>query len=249
MPLILTAALFWTFAAAQTQPHPPAPLTARQIIEKSIEATGGRAALAGMTSTVSKGYMQIAGHEEHSVMEFYAKAPNKHLIVTAIEGFGETRQGFDGVVAWRQDPTGAVTELTGAALAAERAESAFNPMLQWRDIYATAVLKGKTRIGGRDAWTILFTEKNGTPAVRYYDAETYLLVRQTVKVKTPRGLLDITVDLSDYRDAGGGVKAPFLMKQSTPGVGEITVRMTEIRNNAEIDDAIFSKPVPPPAKR
>jgi hypothetical protein len=248
MPFTLTAALFWVLAPTQTQPPAPAPLTANQIIEKSIEATGGRAALAKVISTASKGYMQIAGREEHSFMEFYAKAPNKHLIVTTIEGFGETRQGFDGVVAWRQDPAGSVTELTGAALAAERAEAAFNPMLQWRDVYANAVLKGKTRIGGRDAWAIVFTEKNGTPATRYYDAETFLLLRQTVKVKTPRGLVDVTVDLSDYRDAGAGVKAPFLMKQSTPGVGEITVHMTEIRNNAEIDDAIFSKPAPPPAK-
>jgi hypothetical protein len=249
MPFTLTAAaLLWALASPQARPPAPAPLTADQIIEKSIEATGGRAALAKMTSTVSKGFMQIAGREERSIMEFYAKAPDKRLVVTNIEGFGETRQGFDGSVAWRQDPTGAVTELKGADLAAVRAEAAFNPMLQWRDVYRSAVLKGKTRIGGRDAWAIVFTEKNGPPAVRYYDAETWLLVRQAVKVKTPRGLIDVIVDLSDYRDAGGGVKAPFTMKQTTPGIGDITIRMSEIRNNAELDDAIFSKPAPPHEK-
>jgi hypothetical protein len=243
------AALSWALVSPQARPPAPAPLTADQIIEKSIEATGGRDALAKMTSTVSKGVMQIAGREEHSIIEFYAKAPDKRLIVTNIEGFGETRQGFDGIVAWRQDPTGAVFELKGADLAAARAEAAFNPMLQWRYFYQSAVLKGKTRIGGRDAWAIVFAGKNSPPAVRYYDAETWLLVRQDLKVETAGGLLDATVTLSDYRDAGGGVQAPFTMKQTIPRIGEITIRMSEIRNNAELDDAIFSKPSPPTAER
>lgn len=249
--MLSAAALFWALGSAQARPA-PAPvrrLTATQVIEKSIEAAGGRAALAGMTTTLSKGFMRIKGHEEHSLMEFYAKAPNKRLVVTNIEGFGETRQGFDGTVGWRQDATGAVTELRGQELAAARSEAAFNPTLRWRDVYTKAVLKGKTKVGARDAWVVVFTEKNGTPATRYYDAETFLLVRQTVRVKTGAGPLDITVDLSDYRDAGGGVKAPFRMIQKTPGFGEITVEMTEIRNNAEIEDATFSKPAPPPDKK
>jgi hypothetical protein len=60
--------------------------------------------------------------------------------------------------------------------------------------------------------------------------------------ETPQGAMDIRVELSDYRDVGGGVKWPFLTRQVMP-VGEVIMRVTELKLNAAIDDAVFAKPV------
>jgi hypothetical protein len=254
-PVLMTALACALVAAAQDKPKRQP--TAEQIIEKSIEASGGRKAMEELTSTVAKGTLDIAApaddhdhaaelvpHPEppkmRSTIEFYAKAPNKRLIVTNIEGFGEIRQGFDGSVAWNQTPQG-VSEVTGEALESIRREAVFNSALRWRELFQKAELKGKEKVAGREAYVILLTPASGKPVTQYCDAETFLLVGQSGTVETAQGPIDIRTEMSDYRDIGNGVKAPFKLKQMMP-VGQVLITMSEMRNNVEIDDAIFSKP-------
>ncbi len=254
--MLITAGLMCAFvAAAQNKPKPQ--LTAGQIIEKSIEASGGRKAMEQIRSTMAKGTLEIVPpaddhdhanelvpHPEppkmHSTIEFYAKAPNKRLIVTNIEGFGEIRQGFDGSVAWNQTPQG-ISEVTGEALENIRREAVFNSALKWRDLYPKVELKGREKVLGRDAYVLLLTPASGKPVTQYCDAETFLIVAQSGTVDTQQGPVDMRTEMSDYRDIGNGVKAPFQLRQMMP-VGEVRTTMTEMKNNVEIDDALFAKP-------
>ncbi len=255
-PILIIAGLMCALAAAAQNKSKP-PLTAEQIMEKSIEASGGRKAMEQLTSTMAKGTLEIVApadshdhaaelvpHPEppkmHSTMEFYAKAPNKRLIVTNIDGFGEIRQGFDGAVAWNQTPQG-ITEITGEALESIRREAVFNGALKWREMYPNVELKGKEKVGGRDAYVILLTPAPGKPVTHYVDAETFLMVGQSGTVDTPQGPLDIRTEMSDYRDIGNGVKAPFQLRQ-TMAVGQVVITMTEMKGNVAIEDAKFAKP-------
>jgi outer membrane lipoprotein-sorting protein len=236
MRALLLAAVLVSSAAAQKG----AP-TAAEIIEKSIAATGGRAASQNLKTTMAKGTMSMPGRGMSSSIEFYAKTPNKRLIATDIEGVGRIRRGFDGEVAWIEDPLRGPVSLDGAELEDARREAEFNAELKWTDIYKKAEVIGKEKLNGRDAWGVRLTPATGAPVTRYYDAETFLLVRQVGRSETPQGPLDVRVDFADYRDAGGGIQAPFMMRQSTP-VGEFLIQMTEIRNNVDIDDTVFAKP-------
>ena len=47
----------------------------------------------------------------------------------------------------------------------------------------------------------------------------------------------MTTMMSDYRDIGG-IKAPFVIRQIVP-TGQMTIRIEEMRNNLEIEDAKF----------
>jgi outer membrane lipoprotein-sorting protein len=216
--------------------------TAEQIIERSIEASGGRKILAKLTSTVVKGSMEIGEQHVHGTLEVYTKAPNRRLIVTNIEGFGEVRQGYDGQVAWTQDPSRGLRVLEGAELADAQREATFNAELKWRDLYSKVELTGKEKVGDREAYVLRLTPSSGKPLTRYYDAENFLVLRQIMTRETPQGPVEIQVDLSDYRDIGGGVKGPFKIKQTMPVVGEILITLIEEKNNVEIDDARFAKP-------
>jgi hypothetical protein len=215
--------------------------TAEQIIEKSIVATGGRAAMGKVTSMVSKGLMGTSADEMHNTVEYYAKAPNKRLIVMYFEEAGEMRQGFDGTVAWNQMPMLEAVELTGAQLAVVKQEAVFNPALKWRKLYPKAELKGVEKAGDRQVYAIVLTPSTGKPVTQYYDTRTFLLVWQSGNFETPQGPMDISVEFSDYRDIGGGVKAPFQTKQVMP-MGEVIMKITEMKINVEIDDARFAKP-------
>jgi zinc protease len=235
--VFLTAVLVSAVAAAQSKKPV---LTAEQIIDKSIEATGGRAAMEKLASTYAKGTMEFTAQEVHGVMELYAKAPNKQLIVMNLESVGEVKQAFDGQIAWGQDPTGQIIELSGAPLDDMKQNAVFNAALRWRDLYPKVELTGEDSIGDRKAYVVRLTSARGKPLTRYYDMETFLLLRETGNRDTPQGPMDIKADFSDYREVNG-IKAPFAIKQSLP-VGEIVLKISEMKNNVEIDDAKFLKP-------
>jgi zinc protease len=234
-PIVLLASVVFA-AAASAQPS----LTAEQVIEKSIAATGGREAIKKISSSYAKGLMEFPASEAHGIVERYSKAPDKQLTVTFLEGVGESRQGFDGHVAWNQDPSGQVTELSGAALEEFRRGASFNAVLNWRTQYPKAELAGKQPVGDREAYVIKLTAASGRVTTRYYDARTFLLLRETSIYDTPQGDMVIVATFSDYRDIDG-IQTPFRIHQLMP-VGEIVFTTTELKNNVPIDDAQFSKP-------
>jgi outer membrane lipoprotein-sorting protein len=238
MRSVLLAAVLVSAAAAAQTTKPS--LTAAEIIDKSIEATGGRAAMEKLSSTYAKGTMEFTSQEAHGVMEFYAKAPNKQLIVMNLESVGEIKQAFDGQVAWGQDPSGQVIEVTGAPLDDMKQNAVFNAALKWRDLFPKVELTGEDTVGGRKAFVIRLTNEKGKVITRYYDTETFLLLRESGNRETPQGPMDIKADFSDYREVNG-IKAPFVVKQSLP-MGEIVLKISEMKNNVEIDDAKFTKP-------
>ena len=238
-PILLPASLVFAAAALAQQPAQPA-LTAEQVIEKSIAATGGRQAIEKVTTSYAKALMEFPANEAHGMIERYAKAPDKQLTVTFMEGVGESRQGFDGRVAWSQDPSGQVTELTGAALEDFKRGASFNAVLNWRALYPKAELAGKQPVGGSEAYVIKLTAASGKVTTRYYGAQTFLLLRETAVYSTPQGNMVIVATFSDYRDVDG-IQTPFRIRQVMP-VGEIIFTTTELKNNLPIDDAKFAKP-------
>ncbi|MGA2329039.1 MAG: hypothetical protein ABSH05_22450 [Bryobacteraceae bacterium] len=240
--ILFTAGLICALGGAAQEKARPG-LTAEAIIEKSIQASGGRAAIEKVTSMVFKGVMGTSVDEMHNPVEYYAKAPNKRLIVMNFEEAGEMRQGFDGKVAWSQMPMEEAVEVTGAQRANVEREAVFNAALKWRELYPKAELKGKEKAGDREVYAIELTPAAGKPVIQYYDTGTFLLAGQSGNFETPQGPMDIKVEYSDYRDIGGGVKAPFLTRQ-VMGMGEVIMKVTEMKINVEIGDARFAKPAP-----
>ncbi len=230
-------------ALAQKKPaDAKPPLSAEQIIDRSIEATGGRAAMEKLTSTWAKGLMEFTAQEVHGSMELWAKAPDKQLVVMNLETVGEIKQGFDGRIAWGQDASGQIIEVSGAPLADMQRNAVFNAALKWRDISPTAELTGQEAVGDRKAWVVRLTPTTGKPVTRYFDTETFLMLRESGTRETPQGAMDVRADFEDYRDVNG-VKAPFVIRQFLP-IGEIILKITEMKNNVEIADSQFAKPEP-----
>lgn len=217
-----------------------APLTAEQILEKSIAATGGRKAIESVTSTVAKGELEMLTQHAHAAIEYYAKAPAQRLIITRLEGFGVIRQGCDGASAWIQNADLSVRDLTGEEKEAAARECAFHAEIQWRELYPKVALAGKEKIGDRPAYKVIMSPASGKPVTRFIDAETFLLLRQVSTRESSQGAVTIQADFSDYRDVGG-VKVPFLIRQKMPGY-ELLIKMVSVENNVPIDDARFARP-------
>lgn len=218
--------------------------TPEEILEKSIEATGGRAVRQKITSSVMKGEMEMGAQGLRGSIEVYSKAPNKRLTVTRVEGLGEIRQCFNGKEGWRKDQNGAVTDITGPQLALLEREATMHAELQWKQIYEKVELAGKGKVENREVWVLKITPKAGLPMVRYYDADSFLLLRSDITISTGGRETALKTFLSDYRDVDG-IRLPFQITQQVP-MGTIGTRITEVNFNVPVDDALFVKPEPAP---
>jgi len=73
-----------------------------QILDKYVQAIGGKAAVEKLSTRMMKGLLIAPGGS--APIEIYVKAPNKFLVVINSPVSGRSRNGFNGIVAWSQNP-------------------------------------------------------------------------------------------------------------------------------------------------
>ena len=224
--------------------------TADDIIEKSLSAVGGRAALAKLTSRSLTGTIRLMtpGGEISGDIEIMSKAPNKSRTFMKLDlsAFGAGQmvfdQRFDGTTGYVLDTLQGNREVTGNQLENMRNSSFPTPFLNYKELGATVELVGKEKVGERDAYVLMLKPKTGSAARQYVDAETYLPVKLVVKIDVPQigGELEQTTEFVDYRDVDG-FKVPFQVR-SASSLQTFSVIVTKVEHNAAIDDKLFSKP-------
>ena len=96
-----------------------------------------------------------------------------------------------------------------------------------------AELLGKEDVEGTECFKIKLTLSTGTEITYYIDPTSYMVIRQKQKKKANGQEADVVTDLSDYKDVDG-VKMPFSV--SLP-FG--TMVMTSIKANQTIDEKLY----------
>ncbi len=230
-------------AAAQTAGEAVSLPTVDQILDKFIESSGGKAALEKVTSRYVKGTFDIPSMGASGTVEIYAKAPNKSLTVIDVPGFGTIQQGYDGTVAWEDSPMTGARDLSGVELAARKRDADFYRELHLKELFSQVAVKGKEKVGEREAYVIEATPAEGKPEKMFFDVENGLLVRADAERESPQGTALVETYLEDYRDVDG-VKMPFTMRQVNP-MFSMTIKFTDVKSNVDIDNSKFSKAKPP----
>lgn len=220
---------------------PVAGVTAEQVLNRFVEVTGGEAAYRKLTSTVTKGTVDLKGQGIKGTMEATSKAPNLFYTVQKITGIGEMAQGCDGNVVWSKDPINGLRKLTGVERAIAVRSAAFNAPLRWKELFKKVALTGIKKLDGGDAYAITLTPAEGKPVIQYYDKKTGLQVRMDMVMEGVQGTIPTETVMSDYREVDG-VKTPFRAVTKLGPAIEMELVTTEIKNNVEVDDAIFAKP-------
>jgi zinc protease len=240
---VITAAALAQAGSQQpaTNPKPEAALpSADQIIEKYVQAIGGKAAIEKQTSRVSKGTFELPALGASGTAEVYEKAPNKTAAIINIAGFGLVQEGFDGKVAWSQDPQSGLREKSGLELAAAKLDAEFYKPIRVKQLYPKLVVKGKDKVGDAEVYVVEATPAEGSAETWYFETQSGLMVRQDAEREGPQGKQPIQVFLSNYKEVDG-VKLPFTVHQVTPAFS-IDIKIEEVKHNVAIDDAKFTKP-------
>lgn len=225
----------------------PGEPTADQIFEKYLQALGGAARVAEITSIAAKGMYQGFDDYQKFPFELYAKAPNQRATIMH-GGFGAIAWTFDGRNGWSAAPRVSapvpVVPLTGGDAAGANVEAALTfpaqlkqLLVEWRvgipaiiDDHEVHVVQGRLAAGA-------------LPIKLYFDPVTGLLVRLVYYNDTPVGRIPTRIDYSDYRDVGR-IKMPF--KWSTTWTdGRSIFELDSVQVNVPIDAARFAKPAPP----
>lgn len=191
------------------------------ILEKYLEASGGRSALENVTSRVSTGTIEMTSLGVNGTVEIDEQSPNKSTVIINGQGLGVMQRTFDGSRGWLQDPLQGIIRFTGLGLEMAKDGAVFNKPAKLQELYPKAVLVGKEKLAAKEAYVVrLGFEK------WYFDVETGLLLRKG------------NTYYDDYREVDG-IKLPFKLRDEVLAGAGIIYRLTEIKHNVKIDEAKF----------
>jgi len=241
--LFVVAALIVAFV------HQASAQTADEIVERALAAAGGRAAHAKLRSRRATGTLALGtpAGEIPGTVEMLNEAPNKVrvLVEADLSSLGAGKlifdQRFDGLNGFTLDSLQGNREITGAQLETMRSGSFPNPLLNYKELGATVRLADREKEGDRDALVLILEPPSGAPNRYYIDAETYLVLKNVIKLDVPQfGEIEQTSSYADYRVVDG-IKLPFQIR-TTSSVQNFTVTITKVEHNVRIDPALFVKP-------
>ena len=233
-------------ASARTPVKDEAVPTLDQLVEKCAKANGGKEAWAKLSTLVMTGTMDLPTYSMSGKIEVYAKAPNKILrIVDINEGQYVQKEAFDGKAGWKSDPQAGLRQLAGAELEEAKAESTFDTEVRLKEIYPDMKVTGRTKLGDRDAYTVLAHEGRKTVTF-YFDAQTGLRIGEDSEGPDDNGTVQkIHLTFEDYGPvAGGGVPIPHKIRGTSPVV-TFEMQIKDAQFNVPVYDAKFAMPPAP----
>jgi hypothetical protein len=224
--------------------------TAEEIIEKSIAAMGGRAALGKIKTSVMTGTITLTtpGGDIPGTIEIYNAVPNKvrTVIKADLSAFGAgpltVDQRFDGTNGYVLDTLQGNRDITGNQLDNMRNNAFPHLFLAYKELGQNVRLGAREKVSDRDAHVLIFEPTAGSVMKQYVDVETLLPARLVVTVNIPQIGQDVeqVVEPSDFRDVGG-MKVPHTLRL-TSSVQSFTVNIAKVEANVALDEKMFSKP-------
>ena len=225
-------------SAARGADNPPG---VDSILDKFVEASGGKSAMEKIKSRTIKGDLDLMGSTADWMLE--AKAPNKQFSGFNNSILGVVADGFDGTVAWSKNQSG-VRVKEGEELAKTKRDADFYRYLNLKKLYPDLAYKGTDAVDGEEVHVL---ESKPSPSSRErfsFSAKSSLLIRQESEFEGPQGKLGLSVRLDDFR-AVDGIKYAHRLKFKI-GAGdqelEFAIKVKEVKHNLVIEDAKFTKP-------
>lgn len=206
---------------------------ATDILDKMIEAQGGRKVLEGIKDTTLLGsieWVEAGGGSVSGTFTRYQKEPNKIRQEMEIMGMART-DAFDGEIAWTNE-AGKLSEDTEKDAAEKKSWAQGYAALLHPEKYGIAyVLKGKEKIEGNDYFILEQTIPGGTPTTQFVDAKTYLIY----KIQIPEQL----TFMSDYKKVDGVIIPHSLTFRAGEGGDSIKLIVTKVSFNTNLEDSLF----------
>jgi hypothetical protein len=252
--LIVTGMGYSPSSIGQQAEPPKAQISATEILEKNLIATGGLEAHKALQTLMASGEIRLNNTNRIGDYKFSYKSPDNDMLEIRRIGNGTTWTGSHGKRGVHRSTSEllAVPEPYDSCIWCVTdgvhtwiMESNWRTLLRWDFCCGYNIeLIGMGEVDKRLAYALRFTPKKGGQAfVCFYDRETFLLVRidridrfqsGPNRIETVRKVESI---FRDYREQGG-IKLPFVIAISRPE-GDLVFEVSKIKANEPVKDSVF----------
>lgn len=216
--------------------------TGDEIIEKMIEAMGGRKVLEGVKDMTLNASVQLISIGLDATVTIYLKEPN--LGRSDISAMGMViSQAFDGETAWSINPqTGAAEDMPEEAQEYAKRDFLGNTALLHPEKFGiTFSHKGKEKIEDKDYLVLEQTFDDGFTRTMYLDPDTYLPFKVVSKALNNM-MMEVEQETfsAEYKKVQG-IMLPHSITVFQEGEEFMTSTITDVKINTGLEDSLFKK--------
>lgn len=199
--------------------------TAKEIIDKNIELSGGLTNWKLLNSVLLQGKV-ILGIKDEYPIKIYQQRPNLTKTVISINGKETAIEGFDGTKGYAMNYATNKLQVYPEYVS----ESFDNDFIDWENKGFEAKYLGKEKVGEIYCHKVELT-KNVNKNIYYFDVKTFMLLKEVKK--------DETVVYSDYKKVGNLIMSFRIESSSSKKDGDYVMILNKIEVNKVFPANIF----------
>jgi hypothetical protein len=217
--------------------------TADEIINKHIEAIGGKEKLSNLKSLYVESTLAVMGQEAPAITYLINGKAYKNEIDFGGQKVIQVITDKDG---WGVNPMmGAATPtaMTGEELKGNQARLVAGGLLYDYAARGNKVeLLGREDVSGTSAFKIKATTKDSVVITYFIDPTTYYIIKEAQTVSADGQPAETISTYSNYKKTDYGYVIPYTHELTLPQGITLTINTNKVEVNKEIDPKIFEMP-------
>jgi len=241
----LAAALLSTTLYAQAPAQVPAEAPAaaalpdaRTLVNRHVQAIGGRAVILAHKSMHATGMLSMPASGITGPIEVFGLAPDRVLVKASVQGIGEITDGYDGIHGWSVNPMTGPTLKTGKELEQTKLDADFYSELRDPKKYTLKTV-AKEVFDGRECYKVSVKRTDGSEDFDFYDAATGLRAGSINTRETQMGAMTVSNTEAGYKKFGKLTQATVLTQKVMGVEQKITLDTVEYDSVAP---SVFAPP-------
>jgi len=216
--------------------------TAKEVIAKFVEATGGAKAYKALEGRRITGKMEIEKAGISGKLTTTSATGGKSYTEVNIEGMGKEEVGGDGDIYWSKSAFTGTRIIEGNELSRHIIENDLQGVLHQDKYYKDMKVTGIEKVNDEDHYRLEKVNKlTGDKQIDFYSVKTGLSSKSVIPMTTPLGKLKIEIMISDYRKVGDLTMSHTTVNK-LPGNMIQKMSIEKVELNPKIDAAVFELP-------
>lgn len=199
--------------------------TAKEIIDKNIELSGGLTSWKLLNSVLLQGKVILGVKDEYPI-KIYQQRPNLTKTVLTINGKDTAIEGYDGTKGYAMNYATNKLQVYSEYVS----ESFDNDFIDWENKGFEAKYLGKEKVGDIYCHKVELT-KNVNKNLYYFDTKSFMLLKEIKKEET--------LNYSDYKKVGNLVMPFRIESASTKKDGDYVMLLNKVEINKVFPANIF----------
>lgn len=212
--------------------------TVNEVLERHVEATGGREALLRHKSMTVHGRYEDPAQKADYETVFYTK-DGKMLLKVELGGGKQYQTGYDGETAWVLHPHGKVDIAKGDVLKTVARDADMYYHLHVLNYFKSIEVVDVKEFNGRPCYHLKGINNWDKVNEHFYDKENGLLMGYAFNTAWRGGKGDATDTFEEYKDFGG---VRMAAKTTSRDGDDLTISLITAVTYDDVKDEVFALP-------